>query len=96
MLTVLAEFGATLLFLVGGVVLIGAVAHALGWLLARRGTARLVWRAWNALGAVLLGAGTVGMLYAWIALGLQSVGGSLLLALGLLLASAGLWMLVPV
>jgi hypothetical protein len=36
------------------------------------------------------------MAYAWLALGLQSGAGSLLLGVGLLLASAGLWMLVPV
>ena len=96
MLRALADFGATLLFLLGGAVLIGALAHALGWLLARRRTARIVWRAWNLLGALLLGIGVLGMAYAWGALGLQSGTGSLLLGLGLLLASAGLWMLVPV
>ena len=56
----------------GGVVLLGALAHALGWLLARRRTARLVWRAWNVLGALFLGLGVLGMAYAWGALGLQS------------------------
>ncbi len=96
MLRILAEFGETLLFLVGGAVLIGALAHALGWLLARRRTAQIVWRAWNLLGALLLALGILGMAYAWGALGLQSGAGSLLLGLGLLLASAGLWMLVPV
>jgi len=96
MLKTLVDFGETLLFLFGGVVLIGALAHALGWLLARRRTAEFVWRAWNVLGAVLLGAGILGMAYAWVALGLQSGWGSLLLGLGLLLASAGIWMLVPI
>jgi len=96
MLKILVDFGETLLFLFGGVVLIGALAHALGWLLARRRTAEFVWRAWNVLGAVLLGAGILGMAYAWVALGLQSGWGSLLLGLGLLLASAGIWMLVPI
>ena len=96
MLRGLVDFGETLLFLLGGVVLIGALAHALGWLLTRRGTARLVWRAWNALGALLLALGVLGMAYAWAVLGLGSTWGSLLLGLGLLLASAGLWMLVPV
>ena len=33
---------------------------------------------------------------AWGALGLQSGWGSLVLGLGLLLASAGIWMLVPI
>ena len=93
---VLVEFAETLLFLLGGVVLIGALAHVLGWLLVRRRTAQLVWRAWNVLGALFLGLGVLGMAYAWGVLGLQSGWGSLLLGLGLLLASAGLWMLVPV
>ena len=96
MLSTLTDFGETLLFLFGGVVLIGSLAHALGWFLARRGTAEFVWRAWNVLGAVLLGAGILGMAYAWTALGLQSGSGSLVLGLGLLLASAGIWMLVPI
>jgi hypothetical protein len=96
MLRTLVEFGQTLLLLAGGVVLIGALAHALGWLLVRRRAARFVWRAWNLLGALLLGVGVLSMAYAWWALGLQAGLGSLLLGLGLLLASAGLWMLVPV
>jgi hypothetical protein len=96
MLTTLREFGQMLLLLVGGVVLLGAVANALGWLLGRRRAAGLVWRAWNLLGAVFLGVGVLGMAYAWWGLGLQTALGSLVLGLGLLLASAGLWMLVPV
>ena len=96
MLTTLQEFGQVLLLLVGAVVLLGAVAHALGWLLGRRRAARLVWRAWNLLGVLFLGVGVLSMAYAWWVLGLQSGLGSLLLGLGLLLASAGLWMLVPV
>ena len=96
MVKTLQEFGQVLLFLVGAVVLLGAVAHALGWLLGRRRAAGFVWRAWNVLGVLLLGAGVFSMAYAWRALGLQSGLGSLLLGLGLLLASAGLWMLVPV
>jgi hypothetical protein len=96
MFRTLADFGQTLLLLAGGVVLIGALAHALGWLLVRRRAARFVWRAWNLLGGLLLGVGVLSMAYAWWALGLQSGPGSLLLGLGLLLASAGLWMLVPV
>ena len=96
MLRALADFGETVLFLLGGVVLIGALAHVLGWLLARRRAAQFVWRAWNLLGALALGLGVLSMAYAWGALGLQSAWGSLLLGLGLLLASAGLWMLVPV
>ena len=96
MLRILTDFGETLLFLFGGVVLIGSLAHAIGWLLARRGTAEFVWRAWNVLGALLLGFGILGMAYAWAVFGLQSGWGSLLLGLGLLLASAGIWMLVPI
>ena len=96
MVRMLVEWAETLLFLLAGGVLIGAVAHLLGWLLARRGTAEFVWRAWNVLGVLLLGLGILGMGYAWAALGLQSGWGSLVLGLGLLLASAGLWMLVPV
>jgi hypothetical protein len=96
MLRALADFAETLVFLLGGVVLIGAVAQALGWWLTRRQTAQFVWRAWNLLGALLLGLGIVGMAYGWGALGLQSSGGSQLLGVGLLLASAGIWMLVPV
>jgi hypothetical protein len=92
----LTEFGRALLFLAGGVVLIAAVAHAVGWLVTRRRTARLVWQAWNVVGALLLGVGIVTMGYGWWAHGLQSGLGSVLLGLGLLLASAGLWMLVPV
>jgi hypothetical protein len=96
MLRALVDFAETLLVLVGGVVLIGALAHALGWLLVRRRTAQFVWWAWNVLGALLLAGGVLGMAYAWGPLGLESVWGSLLLGLGLLLASVGLWMLVPV
>jgi drug/metabolite transporter (DMT)-like permease len=77
-------------------VLIGALAHALGWLMARRATAQFVWRAWNVLGALLLGVGILCIAYAWAELGLQSSGGSLVLGLGVLLVSAGIWMLVPV
>jgi len=95
-MTMLVEFAETVVFLLAGVVLLGAVAHLLGWLLARRQTAQFVWRAWNVLGMLFLGLGVVGMVYAWGTLGLQSGWGSLLLGLGVLLASAGIWMLVPV
>jgi hypothetical protein len=95
-LDTLREFGRTLLFLLGGVVLVGALAHLLGWVVGRRGTARFVWQAWTVVGTLLLALGVLAMAYAWWALGLQSTGGSLLLGTGLLLASAGLWMLVPV
>jgi hypothetical protein len=95
-LSTLVEWAETLVFLLAGVVLIGAVAQLLGWLLARRRTAQFVWRAWNILGVVFLSLGVLGIAYAWGTLGLQSGWGSLLLGLGVLLASAGLWMLVPV
>jgi hypothetical protein len=55
-----------------------------------------VWRAWNVLGVLFLSLGVLGIVYAWGTLGLQSGWGSLLLGLGVLLASAGIWMLVPV
>jgi hypothetical protein len=95
-MTMLVEFAETVVFLLAGVVLLGAVAHLLGWLLARRQTAQFVWRAWNVLGMLFLGLGVVGIAYAWGTLGLQSGWGSLLLGLGVLLASAGIWMLVPI
>jgi hypothetical protein len=95
-MTMLVEFAETVVFLLAGVVLLGAVAHLLGWLLARRQTAQFVWRAWNVLGMLFLGLGVVGIVYAWGTLGLQSGWGSLLLGLGVLLASAGIWMLVPI
>jgi hypothetical protein len=95
-MTMLVEFAETVVFLLAGVVLLGAVAHLLGWLLARRQTAQFVWRAWNVLGMLFLGVGVVGIVYAWGTLGLQSGWGSLLLGLGVLFASAGIWMLVPI
>jgi len=95
-MTMLVEFAETVVFLLAGGVLLGAVAHLLGWLLARRQTAQFVWRAWNVLGMLFLGLGVVGMVYAWGTLGLQSGWGSLLLGLGVLFASAGIWMLVPI
>ena len=96
MLKTLTEFAEMVLLLVGAGVLLGAVAHTLGWLLGRRRTAGFVWRAWNVLGVLFLAVGLVAMGYAWWGLGMQSGLGSLLLGLGLLLASVGLWMLVPV
>ena len=96
MLTTLVEWAEMLVFLLAGIVLIGALAHLLGWLLARRQTAQFVWRAWNVLGTLFLSLGVLGIVYAWGTLGLQSGWGSLLLGLGVLLASAGIWMLVPV
>ena len=96
MLGPLADMGRTLLFIAGLVVFIGAAAHALGWLLLRQRTARWVWRFWNVVGAALLLLGVAAIGYGWLGLGLHTGAGSLVTGLGVLLASAGLWMLVPV
>ena len=95
MFSSLAEAGRFLLYGAGLVVGIGALAHALGWLVTRRGTARWVWRFWNGVGAVLFVAGLALIGYGWLGLGLGTGLGSALVGVGLLLASAGLWMLVP-
>jgi hypothetical protein len=87
---------ATLVSIGGLVIFIGVTAHALTWVLMRRRAVQWVWGYWNILGSVLLLAGLTALGYAWVALGLQSVGGSALAGLGLLLASAGLWMIVPI
>jgi hypothetical protein len=92
----LADAGRTLLLLAGAAVGIGALAHFLGWLVVRSRTAHLVWRAWSVLGVGLLLAGLAAIGYGWGVLGLQTGAGSALVGLGLLLASAGLWMIVPV
>lgn len=96
MLEILLDFGRTLLYLVAAIVLIGALSHALGFVLARRRTARFVWRAWNVLGALLLVGGLAVLAYGWSAHGLGTGIGSTLVGAGLLAASAGLWMLVPI
>jgi hypothetical protein len=92
----LGEAVLLVVYLTAAVVLLGASAHGLTWLLFRRRGAAWVWGYWNTLGVALLAGGTVTMLYGWLALGLSSPWGSLLTGLGLLMASAGLWMLVPV
>src|SRR5262249_33857065 len=86
----------TLASIAGLVVLVGVAAPALAWVVTRGRTARWVWNYWNGLGSAILlgGLGTLG--YAWIAFGLQSKVGSLLAGVGLLLLSAGVWMLIPV
>ncbi len=78
------------------VVLIGVTAHVLTWLVFRRRALTWVWGYWNVVGAALmvLGLGAIG--YGWLAFGLATGAGSALVGLGLLLASAGLWMIVPV
>jgi hypothetical protein len=96
MLDRIADTGRLLLYVAGLMVFIGAVAHALGFLLARRGTVRWVWRFWNVLGAALLAAGLGALGYGWLVLGLHTGAGSALVGLGILLASAGLWMIVPI
>jgi hypothetical protein len=55
-----------------------------------------VWGYWNVVGAALLIFGVTGIGYGWLGLGLDTTAGSALAGLGLLLASAGLWMLIPV
>jgi hypothetical protein len=96
MLEPIVELGRLFLYGAALVVGIGALSHALGWVLTRRGTVRWVWRFWNVVGAMLLlaGLGIVG--YGWLVLGLGSPAGGVVIGLGLLLASAGLWMIVPV
>ena len=85
-----------LVYFAAAVVLLGASAHALTWLLVRRVGVQWVWGYWNRLGGALLIVGTAAMGYGWLVLGLSTAAGSLVTGLGLLLASAGLWMLVPV
>jgi hypothetical protein len=87
---------ATVASLAGLVLLIGVSAHALAWLLTRRRTADWVWTYWNGLGTVILLAGLLALGYGWLVFGLGSTAGSALAGLGMLLLSAGLWMLIPV
>jgi hypothetical protein len=96
MLERVAEAGRFLLYGAALVVGIGAVSHALGWLLVRRGTVSFVWAAWNVLGALLLAAGVAVIGYGWLGVGLHTGWGSTVAGVGLLLASAGIWMLVPI
>jgi hypothetical protein len=86
----------TFVLLAGLVLLLGVVAHAVTWLLTRRRAARWVWGYWNGLGVGLVVLGVLALAYGWLGLGLGSPGGSAVAALGLLILSAGLWMLVPV
>jgi hypothetical protein len=87
---------ATVASLGGLVLLIGVSAHALAWVLTRRRTAAWVWSYWNGLGTLALLAGLIALGYAWLVFGLGSTAGSALAGLGMLLLSAGLWMLIPV
>jgi hypothetical protein len=86
----------TLLSIGGLVIFIGVSAHALTWALMRRRAVQWVWGYWNILGSALLLLGLTAIGYGWLALGLESAGGSTLAGVGLLLASAGLWMIVPI
>jgi hypothetical protein len=95
MLDAVAAAMSTVAYIVGLVLLIGVVSHGVGWLLMRRGTARFVWNYWNGLGTAVLVGGLASLAYAWIVLGLQTKAGSLLAGFGLILLSAGLWMLIP-
>jgi hypothetical protein len=96
MLERVADTGRILLYVLALIVGIAAVSHLLGWLFLRERTVRFVWAAWNVLGVILLLGGVAALGYAWLALGLQSGWGSTLAGVGLLLTSAGIWMLVPV
>jgi len=75
-----------------GLVLLVAVAHGLARVLTKGGLQR-IWDHWNLVGAVLLIAGIGGIAVGWLLLGLQTNAGSALAGLGLLGASAGVWML---
>ena len=48
------------------------------------------------MGGAFLTVGFGALGYAWLALGLKTLSGSLLAGLGMLLASAGFWMMLPV
>jgi hypothetical protein len=90
------SFARAFLLYGSAVLLVGVLAHTLTWLFFRRGRAGWVWGYWNVLGIVLLVAGTLAIGYGWLVVGLHTPAGSALTGLGLLLASAGLWMLIPV
>ncbi len=95
-LQTLGDAAATLAYVVGLVVLVAVGSHALAWLLTRRRTAAWVWGYWNGVGAAILVVGLAAVAYAWLAVGLATPLGSAVAGVGLLLLSAGLWMLVPV
>ncbi|MBI3455664.1 MAG: hypothetical protein HY002_07740 [Candidatus Rokubacteria bacterium] len=86
----------TLGYIAALVVLVGVVSHALTWLLTRKRAVEWVWNYWNVLGAALMLAGLAGIGYGWLVLGLETAAGSGLAGFGLLLASAGLWMIIPI
>ena len=86
----------TLVYIAGLVVFIGVTAHALTWVLTRKRTVQWVWGYWNVLGSALLLAGLAAIGSGWLVFGLQTTAGGGLAGLGLLLASAGLWMIIPI
>ncbi|HEV8675677.1 MAG TPA: hypothetical protein VGX21_16645 [Methylomirabilota bacterium] len=91
-----AHAASFLAYYAGLVVLIGVVAHVVTWVITRKGTARWVWNYWTVVGAVLMLAGLAGIGYGWLGLGLDTVAGTGAAGLGLLLLSAGLWMVIPI
>jgi len=95
-LRTLGEAASTLAYYAGLVLFVGVTAHAVAWALTRRRTVQWVWGYWNLLGSLLLVAGLTAIGYGWLALGLHTAAGSALAGVGLLLASAGLWMIIPV
>lgn len=95
-LRLLGEIASTLAYYGGLVLFIGVTAHALTWALTRRRAVQWVWGYWNVLGAGLLLAGLGAIGYGWLVFGLETSAGSLLAGVGLLLASAGLWMIIPI
>jgi hypothetical protein len=96
MLQSLSEAGSSLAYYAGLVLFIGVTAHAVTWALTRRRAVQWVWGYWNALGGLLFLAGLAAIGYGWLGLGLQTSAGSALAGAGLLLASAGLWMIIPI
>jgi hypothetical protein len=85
-----------LAYYAGLVVLIGVVAHGLTWVITRKRTFHWVWNYWNAVGAALMLMGLAGIAYGGLALGVHTVPGTGMAGLGLLLLSAGLWMVIPI
>jgi hypothetical protein len=92
----LGEAGSALAYYAGLVLFIGVTAHAVTWALTRRRAVEWVWGYWNVLGSLLLLGGLAAIGYGWLALGLHTAAGSALAGAGLLLASAGLWMIIPI
>src|SRR5262245_45465622 len=90
----LGEVGSTLAYYAGLVLFVGVTAHAVTWAISRRRAVQWVWGYWNLVGSLLLLAGLGAIVYGWLAFGLHTAAGSALAGAGLLLASAGLWMII--